>query len=111
MYKAMFAGPFTREAAGLSATTDGLAGFAAMVARWLPNNYIQGWIPFALLLVSFFVVWALPNSHEVLHGRRDGSHPRLGWRPTAAWATGLAVMAFLTLILVSRKATFLYFQF
>ena len=62
-------------------------------------------------LVSFFVVWALPNTHEVLHGRRDGTFPRLGWRPTAAWATGLAVMAFLTLILVSRKATFLYFQF
>ena len=111
MYKAMFTGPFTREAAGLSATTDGLTGFAAMVARWLPNNYIQGWIPFALLLVSFFVVWALPNTHEVLHGRRDGTFPRLAWRPTAAWATGLAVMAFLTLILVSRKATFLYFQF
>ncbi|WP_374291534.1 MBOAT family protein [Desulfovibrio desulfuricans] len=111
MYKAMFTGPFTREAAGLSATTDGLAGFAALAARWLPNNYIQGWIPFALLLTSFAVVWALPNSREMLHGRRDGSHPRLSWRPTAAWATGLAVMAFLTLILVSRKATFLYFQF
>lgn len=111
MFKAMFAGPFTREAAGLSATTDGLTGFAALVARWLPNNYIQGWVPFALLLVSFLVVWALPNSHEILHGRRDGSRPRLSWRPTAAWATGLAVMAFLTLILVSRKATFLYFQF
>ena len=61
--------------------------------------------------MSFFVVWALPNTHEMLHGRRDGTFPRLAWRPTAAWATGLAVMAFLTLILVSRKATFLYFQF
>ena len=69
-------------------------------------------LPAALqALVSFLVVWALPNSREILHGRRDGSRPRLSWRPTAAWATGLAVMAFLTLILVSRKATFLYFQF
>ena len=75
------------------------------------NSYTFLFAFLPLLLVSFLVVWALPNSHEILHGRRDGRRPRLSWRPTAAWATGLAVMAFLTLILVSRKATFLYFQF
>ena len=107
----MFAGPFTPEAAGITASTEGLSALSALAARLLPNNYIQGWLPFALLLISFFTVWALPNSREMLHGRRDGTRPLLSWRPTAAWAAGLAVMAFLALILVSRKATFLYFQF
>jgi len=111
MFKTMFAGPFTPEAAGITASTEGLSALSALATRLLPNNYIQGWLPFALLLISFFTVWALPNSREMLHGRRDGTRPFPSWRPTAAWAAGLAVMAFLALILVSRKATFLYFQF
>ncbi len=111
MYRAMFLGPFTPEAAGIMAPTDGLDGLAALTARWLPNGYLQGWLPFALLLTSFAVVWLLPNSHEIFHGRRDGTCPRLVWHPSTAWATGLAGLAFVTLILVSRKATFLYFQF
>ena len=111
MFKAMFSGPFTPEAAGITASTEGLAGLAALATRWLPNNYFQGWLPFALLFISFAVVWALPNSREVLHGRRDGTRPLLNWKPTTAWAAGLGTLAFFTLILVSRKATFLYFQF
>ncbi|MBO5490970.1 MAG: MBOAT family protein [Desulfovibrio sp.] len=111
MYRAMFLGPFTPEAAGIAAPPDGLTGLAALAARWLPNGYVQGWMPFALLLASFVVVWALPNSRELFDGRRDGTRPRLSWRPSAAWAAGLAGLAFAALILVSRKATFLYFQF
>ncbi|MBO4301493.1 MAG: MBOAT family protein [Desulfovibrio sp.] len=111
MYRAMFAGPFTPEAAGILAPTDGLNALAAMGARWLPNGYLQGWLPFALLLASFVVVWFLPNSHEIFNGRRDGTRLCFLWRPSAAWATSLAILAFVSLILVSRKATFLYFQF
>ena len=111
MFGAMFAGPFTAEAAGLTADYAGLSATGVMAARWLPNNYFQGWLPFALLGISFVLCWAFPNSHELLHGRRDGSRPYLSWRPSAAWAASLACLAFVTLILVSRKATFLYFQF
>lgn len=108
---AMFSGPFTPEAAGLTDAAAGLAGPAAVLASWLPNGYLQGWMPWALLLASFVLVWALPNSREILHGYRDGTRPRLAWRPSALWASGLAALAFVALILVSRKATFLYFQF
>lgn len=111
MFGAMFAGPFTAEAAGLTADYAGLSATGALAAHWLPNNYFQGWLPVALLGISFVLCWAFPNSHELLHGRRDGSRPYLSWRPSAAWATSLACLAFVTLILVSRKATFLYFQF
>lgn len=111
MYGAMFTGPFTAEAAGLAADHAGLSAAGALAAQWLPNNYFQGWMPFALLGISMMLSWAFPNSHELLHGRRDGTRPLLSWRPSAAWAAGLACLAFVTLILVSRKATFLYFQF
>lgn len=111
MYGAMFAGPFTAEAAGRIADHASLSAVGALAANWLPNNYFQGWMPFALLGISLVLVWAFPNSHELLHGRRDGTRPLLSWRPSAVWATGLACLAFVTLILVSRKATFLYFQF
>lgn len=107
----MFRGPFTRAAAGLDPDLTGLTGLAAVTARWLPNNYFQGWLPLVMLLLCFVLVWAFPNSGEMLHGRRDGSLPRPAWRPSAGWAAGLAVLAFAALILVSRKATFLYFQF
>jgi hypothetical protein len=108
---AMFRGPFTRVAAGLDPALSGLTGLAALPARWRPNTYFQGWQPLALIALCFVLVWAFPNTGEMLHGRRDGSLPRPAWRPTAGWATGLAVLAFAALILVSRKATFLYFQF
>ena len=111
VYTAMFRGPFTRAAAGLDPDLTGLTGLAAVTARWLPNNYFQGWLPLVMLLLCFVLVWAFPNSGEMLHGRRDGSLPRPAWRPSAGWAAGLAVLAFAALILVSRKATFLYFQF
>ena len=111
MYGAMFAGPFTAQATGFAADHAGLSAMGALAATWLPNNYFQGWMPFALLGISLVLVWAFPNSHEMLHGRRDGTRPLLGWRPSAVWATGMACLAFVTLILVSRKATFLYFQF
>ena len=112
IYTAMFSGPFTPEGTGIGlAATEGLTGLAAIMAWWLPNHYFQGWIPLALLLISFALVWALPNSNEIFYGRRDGTRPRLSWSPSRGWATGLAALAFACLILVSRKATFLYFQF
>lgn len=76
-----------------------------------PNHYLQGWQSLALLAISAVIVWGFPSSHELFQGRRDGSKPWLHWQPNAAWATGLAILAFAALILVSRQSTFLYFQF
>lgn len=107
VYTAMFTGPFG--AAEIS--TQGLGGISAFLAALLPNNYFPGWQPFALLALCAVLVWAFPNSREMLRGRADGSLPWLAWRATGLWATGLAVLAFVSLILVSRQSTFLYFQF
>lgn len=108
VYTAMFTGPFN---APDGATAQGLSGASALLAGWLPNHYFQGWQPFALLTLCAVLVWAFPNSREILQGRRDGSRPRLSWRPSGLWASGLALLAFAALILVSRQSTFLYFQF
>ena len=107
-YPAMFWG---RLNAPQGATAQGLSGASALLAGWLPNHYFQGWQPFALLTLCAVLVWAFPNSREILQGRRDGSRPRLSWRPSGLWASGLALLAFAALILVSRQSTFLYFQF
>jgi alginate O-acetyltransferase complex protein AlgI len=85
--------------------------FAAAQGYLLPNNYFQGWQPFGLLIVSAVLVWAFPNSREMLRGREDGTFPRLRWSASGLWAGGLAVLTFIALILASRKSTFLYFQF
>ena len=97
VYTAMLTGPFSLQ----PGPTGGL----------LPNHYFQGWQPFALLILCAVLVWAFPNSREILQGRRDGSRPWLAWRPSRLWASGLALLAFAALILVSRQSTFLYFQF
>ena len=76
-----------------------------------PHHYLQGWQPLALLAVSAVIVWGFPSSHEIFQGRRDGSRAWLHWQPTVRWATGLAVLAFASLLLVSRQSSFLYFQF
>jgi alginate O-acetyltransferase complex protein AlgI len=86
-------------------------GGAAGLAALLPNGYFQGWQPFALLGISAALVWLFPNSREILRGRADGSFPRLKWNTSGLWAGGLAALTFASLILVSRKSTFLYFQF
>lgn len=106
IYTAMFTGPFTS-----SAEATGLEGSAATLATLLPNNYFAGWQPFAFMLLCGLLVWAFPNSREIFHGRRDGTAFWISWRNTVAWAVSLACLTFVTLILVSRKTTFLYFQF
>ena len=111
MYQAMFVGPFNAEGTAMAVSVEGLSALAALGASCLPNGYVQGWQPFALLLTSCVTVWILPNSHEIFYGRRDGTCPRLHWRPSLAWAMGLAGLAFASLLLSSRQATFLYFQF
>lgn len=90
---------------------DGLLG--GLCAPWValfPNNYVQDVHPLLLLALSGMLVWGFPNTREIVFGRKDG-RPWFHWTPSAAWAGGLAAMAFLSLIMMSRKSVFLYFQF
>ncbi len=120
MYAAMFgAGPAVWPPLPAPDAGAGLAGFLArldpsapdsLMAALLPNRFFAGWLPFALLAVCAVIVWCCPNSRELLYGG-EGARTRLRWRPSAAWATGLAVLTFVSLVLASRETVFLYFQF
>lgn len=80
--------------------------------QWrLLNNYFNDWLPFALLLFSGIVVWFFPTSQAMINGYGDGTRPRFHWTPSRKWAIWLAVLVTVALVLASRKATFLYFQF
>ena len=90
---------------------QGLTG--GLCAPWevlFANNYIQGIQPLLLLLFCLILVWCFPNTREIVFGRKDGK-PWLSWSPSAAWAAGLACITFASLIMLSRKSVFLYFQF
>ena len=71
----------------------------------------------AAMLFCFFVVWALPNTQEILNQLEKGAlrHtsllPRLYWKPNAAWTTGLCFLLIASLMLISESTSFLYFQF
>lgn len=98
----------------------GLTGFLArldpsapdsLMAALLPNRFFSGWLPFALLAVCGVIVWCCPNSQEVVLGGKEDGPSRLHWRPSPAWAAGLALLTFAALVLASRETAFLYFQF
>ena len=80
-------------------------------SAFLLNDCFQDWRSLALLAVCAVLVWAFPSSHGIFRGRRDGDRPWLSFSPSPAWATGLAFLAFASLLFVSRESGFLYFQF
>lgn len=65
----------------------------------------------------FFIVWAMPNTQEILGQELPESTPlptllpRLRWRPTAAWSIGLTLLFSASILLLDAGASFLYFQF
>lgn len=75
----------------------------------------------ALLAVGFFIVWALPNTQQILaqfkpaielapSDRTEGPLHWL-WRPSPAWGFVLGVFLLAVLIKMENPTTFLYFQF
>lgn len=77
------------------------------ISAFLPNNYITGWQPLALLGLCALLCWFFPNSQNILNGKAG----ILSWKPTRAWAAGLAILSFVSLALLTRQTVFLYFQF
>lgn len=96
IYKAMFCGPFPARALHDQGLLD----------AWLPNHYFTTWQPFALLACCATVCWILPTSRQFMTGESG-----LKWSPATGWAAGMAVLAFLSLIMLTRQSAFLYFQF
>jgi len=69
------------------------------------------------LMGCFFIVWALPNTQEILNQlekgvtRHSSLLPHLYWKPNVAWTTGLCIVLIASLMLISESTSFLYFQF
>ena len=69
------------------------------------------------LAICFFIVWALPNTQEILgqlradETRMPSLMPRLTWKPTAVWSVGLAALFCFVILLLDASTRFLYFQF
>lgn len=51
------------------------AAAATWLDRVLPHGYVHGWSALLPPLAGLLLVWALPNSRELVLGHRDGSQP------------------------------------
>ena len=100
-----------------NSVTDGnrvVANLLGLHGVGVPGNTTH---KFTLLAFALFVVWALPNTQEILGTLPHDSDPlpsllpNLRWRPTAVWSLGLAVVVCLSLLFVGTSTNFLYFQF
>ena len=88
------------------------ADFAAGWDELFAGNYVRDAWPFIWLALSAVIVWCFPSTRQLVSGtRNDGKPLLLIWKPDARWAVWLALLAFGSLILLSRKSVFLYFQF
>ncbi|WP_353073269.1 MBOAT family O-acyltransferase [Tunturiibacter gelidoferens] len=69
------------------------------------------------LLICFFIIWALPNTQEILgqlpkdEVLKPSILPNLRWRPTATWSLGLTLLLCCAILLLDASTSFLYFQF
>ena len=99
MFEGLFASEFVSQ--GLQGTLSGA----------LPNHYFQDWSSIAVIILACILVFAFPCSHEIFSQREDLRPRWLHFQPTGRWAVGLALLAFASTLLLSRKTVFLYFQF
>ena len=74
--------------------------------------------PPASLALRFLIVWALPNSQEImarfsptLTNIRADAAGKFSWQPTMAWAILLGALLALDLLSLQQTKVFLYFQF
>lgn len=95
MFEAMFGWIFR--------STTMTAGAGAL----MPNGYLPGWQPLALLCLCAGICWFCPNTQTILGGQGG----ILRWRLTSVWAVGMAMLAFASILMLTRETTFLYFQF
>lgn len=71
----------------------------------------------ALFAVCLFILWAMPNTQEILnqHSKVEARAPslfrRLLWKPNAVWSLGLATLFCLVILMLDASTRFLYFQF
>jgi alginate O-acetyltransferase complex protein AlgI len=71
----------------------------------------------SFLAICFFIIWALPNTQELLGQLTAGTDrpsslfARVRWQPTVLWAVVIGCLCVPVLMLVDQSTNFLYFQF
>ena len=69
------------------------------------------------LAICFVIIWAMPNTQEILKQVPHDETPRpslipwLNWQPTAAWSVGLMLLFCASILMLDSSTSFLYFQF
>ncbi|MBQ7586059.1 MAG: MBOAT family protein [Desulfovibrionaceae bacterium] len=86
-------------------------GVEGTLSGFLPHHYFTSNYVFFWLGLAFIIIFAMPCSHEIFNQREDAPPCWLQFKPTKGWAIVLAFLFMLSLILLSRKSAFLYFQF
>ena len=76
-------------------------------------SYVITWKFLLTYPVALFVVFALPNSQQLLEPERFGRSARVpfAWKPNIAWAVVMAVGVSACVLLFASASEFLYFQF
>ena len=102
--------------AGLHRGGGNLTAYAGHVPG--PSSFAQtsshAWL---VLAIAFAIVWALPNTQEILGQVEESERTPsllgswLRWRPTPIWALTMMAMTSLTLAILYLSTSFLYFQF
>jgi hypothetical protein len=71
----------------------------------------------ATVALCCFIVWAMPNTQEILgqlgrdEVRLPSIIPTFQWRPTVIWSIALTVIFCASILTLDANAQFLYFQF
>ncbi|MCU1322665.1 MAG: rane bound O-acyl transferase family protein [Acidobacteriaceae bacterium] len=71
----------------------------------------------AFFALSFFIIWAMPNTQELLNQVKPDSAtnfslaPSLRWHPTFTWAVAVGLLCIPILMRLDQSTNFLYFQF
>jgi alginate O-acetyltransferase complex protein AlgI len=82
--------------------------------RWMVQ--LQFGAP-ATVLLGFFIVWALPNTMQIMDhyqpslSRIDNVPRDLEWKPNIAWGMCLGFMAAFALLAITGTSEFIYFRF
>jgi len=92
-----------------------LHSLGATTAAGGGSTFASTWF---LIALSALVVFALPNTQEIVRGvtlipmpLAQGTRRWLTWRPSTGWAIAIGVLFACGLLAVSRPTDFLYFQF
>jgi D-alanyl-lipoteichoic acid acyltransferase DltB (MBOAT superfamily) len=96
-------------------------GFLTHVgAQFRPLNILSGTTPYVTLAMAFIVVWALPNTQQLMANyqpaidydpARDADQSRLRWNPGLRWAMFTFMLLLISFLMLSRLSEFLYFRF